>query len=514
MAEDKRNIQSEFQSILTSKDCGRFSKTAKSNYEDAISKISYTYDSLLRKLNNAEYTKYQPPVDDKVVGYYESVIGAFESAVRNFVKTGKWEYRAPSVNLDTLDMFDAFMNDRNKHGSYFDGRPETVLKSFEKMVKNLTKNNFSASAVEEAKKAEEEAKKPKMPDKVEYTRFDSYDHKRMQDYKPSGRGEQMGISAFLTDRIRTSYEVKRYEEKYPEIKEYFNKIFTAIDNAWFSYVSGNTKHLDFTEADGIYKDYTEKYSSVRQFDNKICAARMAVGGPYTYWNCKDALWRAEKARDKVIKNVTMEQEDTYGTWERSIDAILNEDGKPALNAFLDNWVEEVVAYYLNPDNIKMHQTRYDSAVKEIKNIDSKIDEMAKAWVSEHRDEPGKSWWYTRNGYQNSREYTELDNNKNSYMSSKKGASEFLSISKLGEEKIRKMFKEQAADVKKAFITSVCSQSGPVKDGIFYWSAQNTGHLNGTVTGQDGSKWRVTSFFAGGWNIQKLHCRTKITKLAK
>lgn len=513
MAEDKRNIQSEFYSILTPKDCGRFSKTAKSNYEDAVSKLEYTYKSLLRKLNNEEYTKYQPEVDDKVVGYYESIIGAFQSAVRNFVKTGKWSYTAPSTSEATKTKFNTFMEDHNKHGSYFDGRPETVSKSFDKMVKNLTKNNFSISAVEDAKKAEEEAKKPKI-EKVNYERFDSYDPKRMQDYKPSGRGEQMAISAFLTNRHREAYEVKRNEEKYPEIREYFNKLFTALDNAWFSYVSGTVKKLDLSEADAIYEDYTKRYSTVRQFDNKVCAVRMAYGGSYTYWDCKNALYKAETAREKVVKTITMEKENTYETWEKSIDAILNDEGKPSLNAFLDNWVEEVVAYYLNPANIKMNQTRYDNAVKRIKDLDEQIKEIADKWVSEHTGEKGVSWWYIRNGYENIDEYTELSYEKTNLQSTKKAAGEFLSISKLGEAKIRKMFKEQAAAVKKSFVTAVCEKSGPVKDGVFYWSAQNTGHLNGTVVGQDGSKWRVTSFFAGGWNIMRLHVRTKITKLVR
>ena len=88
---EKRDLKAEFDEILTPKDCGRYSKTAKSNYEDAVSKMSYTLDSLNRKLNNEEYTKYQPEVNDKVVGYYESVVGAFKSALRNFVKNGKWE---------------------------------------------------------------------------------------------------------------------------------------------------------------------------------------------------------------------------------------------------------------------------------------------------------------------------------------------------------------------------------------------------------------------------------------
>ena len=510
---EKRNLKAEFDEILTPKDCGRYSKTAKSNYEDAVSKMSYTLDSLNRKLNNEEYTKYQPEVNDKVVGYYESVVGAFKSALRNFVKNGKWEFTAPSTSSKTIDMFNTFMNDHNKHGSYFDGRPDTVNGIFNKVVKNLTKNGFSASDLSGKKSAEEEAKKPKI-EKVSYERFDSYDPKRMQDYKPSGRGEQMAISAFLTDRIRISYEVKRNEEKYPEIREYFNKLFTAIDNAWFSYVSGNTKHLDFTEADGIYKDYTEKYSSVRQFDNKVCAARMAYGGSYTYWDCKNALYKAETSREKVVKTITMEKENTYDIWEKSIDAILNDEGKPSLNAFLDNWVEEVVAYYLNPANIKMNQTRYDNAVKRIKDLDEQIKEIADKWVSEHTGEKGVSWWYIRNGYENIDEYTELSYEKTNLQSTKEAAGEFLSISKLGEAKIRKMFKEQAAEVKKSFVTAVCEKSGPVKDGVFYWSAQNTGHLNGTVVGQDGGKWRVTSFFAGGWNIMRLHVRTKITKLVR
>lgn len=512
---ERRNLNNEFAEILTPKDCGRYSKTAKSNYEDAISKLNYTLDSLNRKYNNAEYTKYQPPVDDKVLGYYESVIGSFKSAVRNFVNTGKWEYRAPSVSLDTLDMFNAFMDDHNKHGSYFDGRPETVSKTFEKVVKNLTKNGFSASDLSGKKDAEVEAKKPKI-EKVSYERFDSYDPNRMADYKASGRGEQMGISAFLTDRVRTSYEVRRYEEKYPEIREYFNKLFTAIDNAWFSYVSGQTKSLDFKEADEIYKEYTEKYSSVRQFDNKVCAVRMASGGSYTYWNCKDALWRAEKAREKVVKTITMEKENTYETWEKSIDSILNEDGKPSLNTYLENWVEEAVIYFTNKENIQKWEMTEKRLKKKIDELNAQLEKISKEWWENHKNDSGKgiTWSYRQSGYKDTEEYKDIVIERNSNNSVRESNLKELNISRMGETKIRKFFKEQAADAKKSFVTSVCEKSGPVKDGVFYWSTQNTGHLNGTVTGETGDKWRITSFFAGGYNIQRLHVRTKITKLAR
>ena len=510
---ERRNLKDEFFSILSPKDCARYSKTAKSNLEDAVSRMEHTLWNLDDRLNNRGYSSHKPEVDDKVIGYYESIIGAYKSALKNFVNSGEWSFTAPSTSQATKDKFEAFMVEDSKYGSWGDGRIEKVSDSFGKLVKNLKKNGFSAADLSKRKADEEEAKKPKI-EKISYERFDTYDSKRMQDYKPSGRGEQMAISAFLTNRHRESYEVKRNEEKYPEIREYFNKLFTALDNAWFSYVSGTSKKLDLSEADAIYEDYTKRYSTVRQFDNKVCAVRMSYGGSYTYWDCKNALYKAETAREKVVKTITMEKENTYDIWEKSIDAILNDEGKPSLNAFLDNWVEEVVAYYLDPANIKMNQTRYDNAVKGIKDVDEQIKEIADKWVSEHTGEKGVSWWYIRNGYENTKEFDELIINKNNLQSIKKGAGEFLSISKLGEAKIRKMFKEQAAEVKKSFVTAVCEKSGPVKDGVFYWSAQNTGHLNGTVTGQDGSKWRVTSFFAGGWNIQRLHVRTKITKLVK
>ena len=514
MAEDKRDIQAEFDAILTQKDCGRYSKTAKTNLEDARSKMQSTLRDIENKINKEGYHTIFPEIDKSVLTYYNNVIDNYKKALQNFVKTGKWSYTAPRASQNTLAQFDEFMKAVNRHGTYFDGRPSTLDAVFGKMVKNLTKNGFSAADLSGKKSAEEEAKKPKMPDKIEYTRFTSYDSKRMSDYKTSGRGEQMGLSAFLQDRMRASYEAKRYEDKYPEIREYFNKIFTAFDNAWFSYVSGTTKKLDFTEADAIYEDYTKKYSSVRQFDNKICAVRMAYGGSFTYWDCKNALYRMETAREKVVKTVTMEKEDTYTKWERSVDAILNEEGKPSLNAYLDNWVEDITAYYTNPDNVNRWKSTDLRLKKEIKNLEAEINKMASDWFELHKGDRDQSWKYIRDGYQDSKEYTDVYWSLKASKSAKTDNDRDLSIANMGEKKIRENFKQQAADAKKAFVTAVCERAGVLQSGTFYWSAQHTGHLNGTVVGEDGSKWRITSFFAGGYNIQRLDTRTKITKLVK
>lgn len=509
----KRSISEEFYSILSPKDCGRFSKTGKSHYEEAISKIEHTLRSLERKYNNEEYTQYQPEVDDKVLGYYESIIGAFKTAVRNFVSTGKWEYNAPSTSQTTKDKFIAFMDADSKHGSYFDGRPEIVNPIFEKAVKNLIKSGFSANALSDKKKEEEEAKKPKMPETVSYERFTSYDYNRMINYKTNSRGESMAQSSFLTNRGREMQYSKQYPQ-YPEIAEYVNKLFTAFDNVWFSYVSGTTPSLDFTETDNIYKEYTTKYSTVRQFDSKVCSARMVVSGSFTYWDCKNAMQKMAAAREKVIKTVTMKKEDTYSLWEKSVDSILNDEGKPSLNAFLDNWVEEITAYYTNKDNIKRWKDTDARLDKEIKKYSEQIDKIASDWREAHKNDITTNWRIAREGYMSTREYTEASFNREQAKKSKSSNSRDLSIANMGETKIRAMFKEQAAAVKKSFVTSVCERAGVLKDGVFYWSVQQTGHLNGTVTGQDGKKWKITSFFAGGYNIQKLHTRTKITELVR
>lgn len=511
---DNRDIRAEFNAILSPKDCSRYSKTAKSNIEDAVSKLEHTYKSLLRRLNNEEYTKNQPPVDAKVIGYYESIIGAFQSAVRNFVKTGQWSYTAPSTSESTKAKFDAFMENHNKYGSYFDGRPETVMKSFDKMVKNLTKNGFSGADLSSKKAAEEEAKKPKMPDKIEYSRFDTYDSKRMRDYKPNSRGEQMAHTAFYDKRARQFRDAKYYSDKHPNLLTYLNEIFTAFDNAWFSYVSGTTKEVNLKEVDDIYNKWTSQDPFIRKFDSQVCGQRMAYGGSATIWDCKDAMYKMENNRNKVIKTVTMEKEDTYSKWEKSVDAILNDEGKPSLNAYLDNWVEDITAYYTNPDNVNRWKANDARLKKEIKEYEAQISKMSEDWFNVHKSEKGQSWRYIRDGYQDSKEYTDISWSLKASKSAKVDNDRDLSIANMGETKIRENFKQQAADAKKAFVTAVCERAGVLQSGVFYWSAQHTGHLNGTVVGEDGSKWRITSFFAGGYNIQRLHTRTKITKLVK
>ena len=509
---DKRDVKAEFDAILTPKDCSRYSKTAKSNIEDAVSKLEHTYKSLLRKFNNEEYTKYQPEVDAKVIGYYESIIGAFQSAVRNFVKTGQWSYIAPSTSEETKTKFDAFMADHNKYGSYFDGRPETVMKSFDKMVKNLTKNGFSGADLSSKKAAEEEAKKPKLPDKIEYSRFDTYDFRRMKDYKPNSRGEQMAHTAFYDKRARQFRDAKYYSEKHPNLLTYLNEIFTAFDNAWFSYVSGTTKEVNLKEVDDIYNKWTTQDPFIGKFDRQVCGQRMTWGGCATIWDCKDAMYKMENNRNKVIKTVTMEKEDTYSKWERSVDAILNEEGKPSLNAYLDNWVEDITAYYTDNNNIERWKTLDAKLRREIKSLEDQMNKIAEKWTQDHSHDSKISWRELHYGYKNLNNYQSLEMERNSKNSIKVSNDKDLSIANMGEKKIREMFKQQAADAKKAFVTAVCEKAGVLQSGVFYWSVQHTGHLNGTVVGEDGSSWRITSFFAGGYNIQRLHTRTKITKL--
>lgn len=507
-----RDIQKEFYDILTPKDCSRFSKTAKSNLEDAVMKLSHTYKDIENKLKGGEYTAHQPEVNQDVLNHYGDIIDSFKKSLKNYVETGKWESSLPSVSGKTKDLFDGFMAYEGRRSNFFNGSPDIISKEFGKMVKNLSKNGFTAESLNKKKEEEIEAKKPKLPEQVSYSEFDSYDPQRMAEYKTNSRGEQMAQSSYLQKRQRQFYFSKQYTAKYPVIADYLKDIFNALDNAWFSYVSGNTDKLDLSKADEMFKKYTEENSVVRQFDSKVCSSRMSVGGSFTYWDCKDSLWKMEAARNKVVKTVTMEKEDTYSKWEKSVDAILNDEGKPSLNAYLDKWVEEITAYYTDPDNIKKWKETDSRLKKEIKDIQEKMDKISKDWFEKHKDDKNQSWRYIRNGYEDTEGYKDLEWKLKFKRSSKESNGRDLGISNLGEDKIREMFREQAAAAKKSFVTAVCERAGVLQSGVFYWSEQNTGHLNGTVVGEDGSKWKVTSFFAGGYNVQKLHTRTKITQL--
>lgn len=513
----KRDISAEFSDILTAKDCGRYSKSAKDNYSDALTKLSYTLKDLVSKYDGSDpYAKHMPDIDKSVVDFYEDFIKYCQDALKNYVKKGVWDFNATSFKSKypkkTIEMFDAFMD--KSHSTYFKGTPELVENSLNKTIKTLTKNGFSASNLEDAKKAEEEAKKPKMPDKIEFERMESYDSKKMQDYKANSRGESMAQSAFLTKRARQFNYAKHYENQVPGATEYVKELFLAFDNAWFSYVSGRKPNLDFSEVDAVYKKWTTSNPKIASFDGKVCGQRLYSGGSCTVWDCKDSLNKMANNREKTIKTITMEKEDTYSLWEKSVDSILNEEGKPSLNAYLDNWVEEVVAFYTNPDNIKRWKSIDVKLKKEISDLEDKAKAIAKKWSEDHRNDREGSWKYIRDGYQSTEEYEKISWSIKAKKSTKASNDKELSIVNLGKTKIREMFKQQAADAKKSFVTAVCERAGVLQSGVFYWSEQNTGHLNGTVVGENGSKWRITSFFAGGYNIQRLHCRTKITQLVK
>ena len=512
---EKRDVSKEFYEIITPKDCGRYSKSVKDNYEDVVRKMENTLRDIVRKLENAEYTQYQPPVNEAVVAYYESIINAFKSSWKTFIETGKWDFTEPTKpSAQTLKMYDDFMEKVMKKYSYYDGSVDVVRKLFERIVKTLTKKGFTVEELNQKKAEEEEAKKPKLPETISFTKTDVYDPKRMAEYKANSRGEQIALNGYLQCRTREFYAARPYVEKYPIIKEYLNKIFNALDNAWFAYISGTTEKLDFSEANSIYEEYCNNYPVIKSFDSKACGVRMAVGGSYTYWDCKDKLMRMANSREKLIKTVTMEQEDTYTLWERSVDAILNDEGKPSLNAYLEDWVNEVVAYYTDEENIT-RWTEFDKQIRaEIKDINDQMSQIAASWEQEHANDRSLSWKERTYGYEKLKDYTDLKWSKENKNSLKASNDKDLAIANMGEIKIREMFKQQAADAKKAFITAVCSKAGVLKGGTFYWSEQHTGHLNGLVTGETGSRWKITSFFAGGYNIQRLHCRTKITELSK
>lgn len=506
------NVSESFDSILSPKNIGKYSKSAKDNYESSVTKMRYALDNIDRKLNNKEYTNYLPAIDNDVKKYYNSIVEEIHRAWENYAKKGEFNPDIESVNSkfskETLEKFDTF-NSKACHGSDFsNGDPNLVINGFKKSAKTLTKNGYSVADLKSKTTAEEEAKKPKMPDEVKYEHFDSFDPTRMKKYKPNGRGEQMAHTKFLDARGRNIYYSKNYAEKHPEITEYINEVFNEFDNVWFSYISGHSSNLDFSNLDSIVSDWFKKVPFLEKFNSSM---GKFYAGSSTVFDCKESMRKMAKARDKFVYEVSGKKEDEYSKWEKSVDTILDADGKPALNAFLADWVDGIVAYYTDETRIadwKEKAKRYTSTIKKIEKKKAEIMENWKATASD-----SLPWRERLYGYENLDEYRTLDKEKTFTSGLLSNVNEDLKIAKMGEPKIRKMFEEQAAEVKKTFVTNVCSQSGCLKSGNFYWSRQNTGHLNGEVVGENG-RFRVTSFFAGGYNIQKLHVRTKITKLVE
>lgn len=505
------NIHDLFNSILLPKNIGKYSKSARDNYESSITKMEYTLKNIAIRLNGG-YAKSLPEIDENVKEYYNAVIDEIHEAWDTFAKKGEFNPDIEAVNSkfskDTVEKFNTFNAKASYDSDFSNGDPKLVINGLKKSVKTLLKNGYSASGLNSKMKAEEEAKKPKMPDEVKYEHFDSFDPARMKAYKPNGRGEQVARTKFLDARLRNIYGSKNYVDKHPEILQYINEVFNEFDNVWFSYIGGKSDKLDFSKLDSIVSEWFEKSPFTKKFDTSM--SRFSSGSA-TIYDCKESMQRMAKARDKFVSEVSGEKEDEYSRWEKSVDGILNDDGKPVLNTFLADWVDRIVKHYTNKETISGWEKEVEEYTSLIKDIENKRTEVIKNWKATASD--SLPWTKKLYGYEDLNEYINLEHGKKFYSKLLSRVEKELKIVSMGEPKIRKMFKEQAAEVKKTFVTNVCSQSGCLKSGNFYWSKQNTGHLNGEVVGENG-RFRVTSFFAGGYNIQELHVRTKITKLVE
>lgn len=504
---ENRDLNEEFYGIISPKDCKRYSKAAKDNLEEAVGRLSSTRRDLVRHLNGEGYTqdKY-PEVTSKTLDYYDEVIDSYKKSLENLVKKGEWSFRAPSSPEEKN------LKEFAKSSYFFNGSPEKVTPCFEKVSKNLLKNGFSSQDLSSKKEEEEEAKKPKMPETIKFVKSESFDPSRMKNYEPGSRGEKMAHSAFLTKRSRSIYSAKQLEDRIPGVSQYVQDVFNALDNAWFSYVGRETPSVDFKEVNKIYDEWVSKEPKIEKFNSRVCGQSYVSGGSFTLWDCEDSLSKMASNREKLVQELTFKEEDTYSLWEKSIDSILDKDGKPSLNAYLDKWVEEITQYFTNKKNLNMWSKRSKDLEVELKSLKQTLKNLETKWVEDHRGNNNMTWYDANYGYRKDDDYLGILEEKNATAKTKQDVDRNLSIGNLGKEKVKKMFQDQAAEVKKSFVTAVCSKSGPVKEGTFYWSEQNTGHLNGIVTGEDGKKWKVTSFFAGGYNIQKLHTRTKITNI--
>lgn len=168
---------------------------------------------------------------------------------------------------------------------------------------------------------------------------------------------------------------------------------------------------------------------------------------------------------------------------------------PAITEFLDRWYDKSVEFFTQ------EKAEYDIALKERQQKNREYSE-----------------WYNRFGWtmrrENPEEYKRIDkeetDERNNFRMKWSHVTQFNHGDLSWEETMRKDLlaeKDRKYDFMVERATRIC---GVIEDAK-YLTIGDTGELNGYVSGPEG-KCSITTFGAGGWNIQRYHFRTSFRKI--
>lgn len=332
-----------------------------------------------------------------------------------------------------------------------------------------------------------------------------YNPKRMKEYTPSSRGEKMAHTNFLTKRARQFNAAERATKNPDDAKiilEYLHDVFGSIDDVWFEFLKNPSKSINLSSIETKVRAWWKDQPITSKFDNWIGSKNYPAAGGYVgMYPVLDAVRKMADNKAKQEYKDSGKKEDDYRTWEDSVDKILNDDGNPSLDAFLKDWVEDVTdstyEMYTNPGNINKWTSLAEEYKKKREDLWSTISEL-RYTLKLH---PENKLNFDKANI----EYRVADSQ---YEDLTKNLKNSAKVIKAGKDNLHKYFEEQAKQIKIDFVTKVCTLTGPLTSGVFYWGAG--GRLDGSVASDKGD-YRITSFFAGG-PVQRLHVRTRITKL--
>lgn len=334
---------------------------------------------------------------------------------------------------------------------------------------------------------------------------DRYEMKRLKEYEPTSRGEKMAYNNLLL-RISREYNWIKTAVKKPQnveiITEYLNDVSKAAEDVWFDFLDNPAGDIDLSDLKNVVDKWWNEHPITNKFDTMVSRDNLpGMGGYADVHAIYDALMKMASNKQKYEYESSGKKENDFKTWEDSIDKILNEDGVPSLNAFLENWVNEVTEstydLYSDSDNIKKWVDEADKFSNEEKSNWKTIVEFRYEWKND--PEKKKVYEEARTAYKFAKE------SYNNVVEKLKTSERVL---KAGKDGLKKYFADQAREIKIDFITKVCTLTGPITSGSFDWGAG--GKLNGYVNSASG-RYHVLSFFAGG-PVQRLHVRTRITKI--
>ena len=334
---------------------------------------------------------------------------------------------------------------------------------------------------------------------------DRYEMKRLKGYEPTSRGEKMAYNNLFL-RISREYKAIEIALKKPQnveiVTEYLNDVSKAIEDTWFNFLDNPSEDIDLTDLKSVVNKWWNEHPVTNRFDVRISKQNLPYSGGYADMRAiYDALLKMASNKQKQDYESSGKKENDFKTWEDSIDKILNEDGVPSLNAFLEDWVNEVTEstydLYTDSANIKKWVEEADKFSNEKESSWKTVVEFR--FVRKDDLEKKKVYEEARAAYERAKEFYDEATGK---LRNRKR------ILKAGKEGLKKYFTGQAREIKVDFVTKVCTLAGPITSGSFEWGVG--GRLNGYVSSASG-RYHILSFFAAG-PVQRLHVRTRITKL--